>query len=348
MEVRTYGEEIREVRCRVDDLLEVVEEQEKLSSADVLRGAGPRVESLRNSLRHESRITQRRKGDPDNGVPEVRHELGRDLDREPRLPGSTCTGQRHEATTVAYEVEYLRHLALAADERAGWAREVRVRERVQRREALVAELVDRDRLRDVLEAVLAELDEIVARELASCAREDDLPSVCRGGDASSQVDVVPDVAFGGEQRRAGVQADPDANRPGRKRLGHRGGRSDRSRRRGKGEEERVALRVHLDAALGSARLADHAAMLGERLGVRLCAQLVEQLRRALDVREEEGDGAGGKVSSHAISRGASASSIASSSGMACPSANAAAYDSSPSGFASAHELAFAALGLEAG
>ena len=50
----------------------------------------------------------------------------------------------------------------------------------------VTELVDRDRLGDVLEAVLAELDEIVARELASCTREDDLPSMCRSGNAGSR------------------------------------------------------------------------------------------------------------------------------------------------------------------
>ena len=39
-------------------------------------------------------------------------------------------------------------------------------------------------------------------------------------------------------------------------------------------------------------------MLGERLRVRLRSQLVEQLRRALDVREEEGDRAGRQVGAH--------------------------------------------------
>ena len=73
----------------------------------------------------------------------------------------------------------------------------------------------------------------------------------------------------------------------------------RSRRRREGEEEGVALRVHLDPALGGARLPDHAPVLGERLRVALGAELVQQPRRALDVGEEEGDGAGGEVVSHA-------------------------------------------------
>ena len=46
-------------------------------------------------------------------------------------------------------------------------------------------------------------------------------------------------------------------------------------------------------------LAHDAAVLGEGLGVRLRAELVQELRRSLDVGEEEGDGAGRKVVSHA-------------------------------------------------
>ena len=70
----------------------------------------------------------------------------------------------------------------------------------------------------------------------------------------------------------------------------------RSRRRGEGEEERVALRVHLDTAVRpNAGLADQRGGARQRLGVRLGAELVQQLRRALDVREEERDGAGRQI-----------------------------------------------------
>ena len=68
---------------------------------------------------------------------------------------------------------------------------------------------------------------------------------CR--DARRPVDVDADVALGRDVRRAGVDAHPDLDRA----RGERALSLDRSferRRRGaKGEKERVALRVHLDA-----------------------------------------------------------------------------------------------------
>ena len=48
-------------------------------------------------------------------------------------------------------------------------------------------------------------------------------------------------------------------------------------------------------------------MLGERVRVCLCAELAQEPRRSLNVREEEGDGAGREIGSHArviIRRGA--------------------------------------------
>ena len=95
--------------------------------------------------------------------------------------------------------------------------------------------------------------------------------------------------------------EPDAHpdrtrREARQRI--RGSR-ERSRRGREGDEEGVSLRVDLDPAVRCERLAQNAAMLGERLRVVLRAQLVQQPRRALDVGEEEGDGAGGEVVPHA-------------------------------------------------
>ena len=149
-----------------------------------------------------------------------------------------------------------------------------------------------DRLGDVLQPVLAEVGERrPLDELGGRMREEDLAAVAGGGDARGEVDVVADVALLGDERRARVQADPHLDRARRERLGHRRGRGERPGARREGEEEGVALRVDLDPALGGARLADHAAVLGERLRVRLGAELVQQLRRALDVGEEEGDGA---------------------------------------------------------
>ncbi len=73
---------------------------------------------------------------------------------------------------------------------------------------------------------------------------------------------------------------------------------ERARRRREGDEERVALRIHLDPAVRGDRLADDAAVRCERVGVRIGAELVEQLRRAFHVGEEEGDRPGRKLGAH--------------------------------------------------
>ena len=54
-----------------------------------------------------------------------------------------------------------------------------------------------------------------------------------------------------------------------------------------GNEESVALRVDLDAPIGRERLTQDATMLGKRPGVVLGTEFMQQLRRALDVREEK-------------------------------------------------------------
>jgi len=48
----------------------------------------------------------------------------------------------------------------------------------------------------------------------------------------------------------------------------------------------------------SAALADHPPMLGERLRVSVRTELVQEPRRALDVREEKGDGASREIRAH--------------------------------------------------
>jgi len=55
------------------------------------------------------------------------------------------------------------------------------------------------------------------------------------------------------------------------------------------EEERVALGVDLGAAGRAERLADEAAMVARERPERLVAQLLQELRRPLDVRERERD-----------------------------------------------------------
>ncbi len=64
--------------------------------------------------------------------------------------------------------------------------------------------------------------------------------------------------------------------------------ADRVARSLKDEEEGVALRVDLDSVAHRERVADDPAMRGQNVAV-VVAELLEELRRVLDVREDEGD-----------------------------------------------------------
>jgi hypothetical protein len=141
--------------------------------------------------------------------------------------------------------------------------------------------------------VLAEVLEPELDELRRGGRDEHLPAVTTSGDASGAMDVAADVALVGEERRPRVQADAHRDGAGGERLIERRSRLKRARSGREGEEERVSLGVHLDPALGGARLPNDTPVLGESGRVGLRAERVQQAGRALDVREEEGDRAGG-------------------------------------------------------
>ncbi len=84
-----------------------------------------------------------------------------------------------------------------------------------------------------------------------------------------------------------MQAHPHRDRAGREHLLPRDRGRDRACRRREGDEERVTLRVDLDAAVRCEHGTQRATVLGQRLGVRIGPELLQQARRALDVREQE-------------------------------------------------------------
>ena len=83
---------------------------------------------------------------------------------------------------------------LAPDEGGRRHRQIRPVERAQRREAGVAELVQAHRGRQVLETVLAEIDDVTGHMHPRRVRQDDLPAVRDAGDPCGAVDIEPDVA----------------------------------------------------------------------------------------------------------------------------------------------------------
>ncbi len=226
--------------------------------------------------------------------------LAGDREREAGLADAARPGDRHRSGTVEERLQDVGELLLPPDEGIGGEREVRAVETLQRRESLLAELVDALGRGDVLEAMLAQIDEPVEPDKRGRRGGDEhLSAVADCGDARSAMHVVSDVALIGDERRPGVETDAHVDRAGRQRLRERSPSCESARRRREGEEEGVALGVDLDPAFGRTRLPYDSAVLGERIRVGLGTQRVQELGRALDVGEEEGDGACREVVAHA-------------------------------------------------
>src|SRR5581483_6581250 len=200
---------------------------------------------------------------------------------------------------AADQPRQLRDLSATADERAGRPGEIRVGDRPQRREPPPAELEEPDRFREVLQPVRAEVGGLPLDQVARGLGEEHLPAVPGGRDSRAQVHVGAHVALVGQVRRAGVEPHADADRAAAKRrlrLPRRLGRVDGGR---EGDAEGISLGIHLDATVPREGLAQQAAVLGERLGVGLGAEVVQQLGGALDVGEQEGHRSRGQIAPHA-------------------------------------------------
>ncbi len=126
---------------------------------------------------------------------------------------------------------------------------------------------------------------------------DDLATVPERGDPGGAVDVYPDVALSAHDRRSGVQPYSDSDRTGGEGVQAGVRRRDRALGGGEGDEEGVPLRVYLHATPGRECLPEQPAMLSELGRIVLGAELLEEARRAHDVREEERDGAREEVGS---------------------------------------------------
>jgi hypothetical protein len=217
------------------------------------------------------------------------YQLGGHLEGEARLPRTPRPGQGEEARSVREHRDELLELALAPDEghRDDW--EVRGVEGPQRREVASAELEQALRSGQILQPVLAEIAEgDISDEATGRLGEDDLSPVSGAGDSRRAVDVDADVALLGHDRLAGVEAHANADRPGPERvvgLNRRGNGAGGSRER---DEERVTLRIYLDACVSRERLPQCSSVLGEEIHV-ASAVLVEKSCRSLDIGEEERD-----------------------------------------------------------
>ena len=194
----------------------------------------------------------------------------------------------------------LEELALAAEEVGRGSGEVDGARRPQRRELRRAELEELGRRVEVLEPVATEIAQrLVLDERGGRGREDHLAAVRERGDARAAVDVDPDVALGGHRRRARVQPHPDRDRARRERLLRRcAPRRRRPAAVGNATKNASPWVSTSTPPCGRERLAQDAAVLGQRLGVAVGPELAQQPRRALDVGEQERHRPAGQVLSH--------------------------------------------------
>ena len=200
-QVRTGGEKLRELGRRLDHLLEVVEEEQHLPLADVVGQVVLGAERLGDRLGHERGIAERGQPDPEDAGLELGHELGRSLDRQPRLARAARAGERDETRPVLERERHLRSSrSRPTNELAGRGR--LVLEIVLSGGRAVTELVDRDRLGDVLEPVLTEVEGPSSTSGAVACESTTWPPWPDGGDSRPEVNVIADVALVGHQWRA--------------------------------------------------------------------------------------------------------------------------------------------------
>jgi hypothetical protein len=109
--------------------------------------------------------------------------------------------------------------------------------------------------------MLAEVGQGRVDELCSCLGEDDLAAVAGAGDPRRAVHVWPHVTLLGHERRPRVHTHAQADRARVEALRDPTGSCERFRGSWKGDEERVALRVHLYPAFLRAGIAHHVTML---------------------------------------------------------------------------------------
>jgi hypothetical protein len=159
-----------------------------------------------------------------------------------------------------------------------------------------AQLEELNRIVEVLQPVLTEIDQLVLRAELAVRRsgDHDLASVPGRADPRGEVDVRPHIALARQPRRAGVDADPHLDGPAFEELAALTGGRQRVVGRRKHVEERVALCVDLGSVVSRERLSQDAPMLCENVCVGF-AEPMKKLRRAFDVGEDEGQPAVGQL-----------------------------------------------------
>ena len=140
-ELGAGGEELRELGRGRKQVLEVVEQEQQPLGADVLGEILLRPEDLRDRRADERRLAQGGEPDPEDAVRVELGDVGGRLRGEPGLARSARSGQRQQPSPLVREQRaHLLELALAPEEGRRRHGQIRLVERCERRELLLAEL----------------------------------------------------------------------------------------------------------------------------------------------------------------------------------------------------------------
>src|SRR5207247_9789343 len=155
----------------------------------------------------------------------------------------------------------------ASDERICCNREVRGVQTLERREVSPTVLKDPFGRREVLQPVKAEVAKTLGgAETTGRLRHEDLAAVTDSTAPRSSVRIDSDVSLVCHERLARVNSHANADRLAQRFLALSGGGQSVRRARER-DEERVALRVHLDSAVARERLPERAPVLGQHLRI---------------------------------------------------------------------------------
>ena len=341
LELGGRSEELADERCGVDHLLEVVEDEQDPPAGDPLRqlfadrhpALLDEAEDRRDRRADQGRLTNRLEGHEVDAVGERLGDARRELQRQAGLARAARSGQGQQAR-LGQPGGRVGQLVLAADEGRDLGRQV-VGPAVERadRPGIISQpvdLEDRQAFRpEVLEPVLTHVAgpdpgrQAARDEGQGGRRQDHLAAVGSRCDPCGAVDVVADVGPGADHAQAGVQAHPDLDRVDA--MGKRAGRQrplgvdrgrDRRRRRREDDEERVALGADLEPVVGGPGGPEQVAMAVEHVAVGLGPELLDELGRAFDVGEQEGQGATGQDRCRRLGHGCGAGLRGSRSGPA--------------------------------
>src|SRR5581483_10274018 len=111
---RAASEQLAERRCGVEQLLEVVEQEQHPALADRRGEVALHTDHPGDRRLEQERVVDGGERNPEDAAVELRDELGRHLEGEPRLAAAARADERDEPV-LARERDELRQLARTAD-----------------------------------------------------------------------------------------------------------------------------------------------------------------------------------------------------------------------------------------